>query len=184
MKLCECGCGLEAPIAEVTRPSIGYVKGEPVRFRRGHNTRVRVRPIEERFWEKVEKSDGCWVWTASQTSTGYGQFLVSGCPRKAHRVAYELVVGPIPAGLVIDHLCRNRLCVNPSHLEPVTHRVNILRGTAPSVLAALRTHCVNGHEYTPGNTYFNRRGTQAGRRRCRICTLEANRRSQQRSTSS
>lgn len=87
------------------------------------------RPLEERFWEKVEPTGFCWNWTAS-TRNGYGQISVGGRKGRiagAHRVAYELLIGPIPDGLVIDHLCRNTLCVNPDHLEPVTVRENALR---------------------------------------------------------
>lgn len=87
---------------------------------------------EERFWAKVDRRDGgdCWPWLGTTTSTGYGLF---GVPREdrtvgAHRYAYELVVGPIPTGLELDHLCRVRNCVNPAHLEPVTHAENLRRG--------------------------------------------------------
>jgi hypothetical protein len=129
--------------------------------------------LAERFWSKVDKSTGsdCWLWTASLGTTGYGQFTLTEngkrSTRKAHRVAYELAVGPIPVDLVIDHLCRQLKCVRPDHLEPVTVRVNTQRGnavTAATERALKRTHCRNGHEYTPSNTY-----TYNGRRRCRTC---------------
>ena len=97
----------------------------------------RKTPLADRFWSKVQKQEsGCWIWTGTRTRDGgYGQIRLPGLyapligpMRLAHRVAYELLVGPIPAGLVLDHLCRNRRCVNPAHLEPVTQRVNIQRG--------------------------------------------------------
>lgn len=99
---------------------------------------VNRRPLEERFWEKVEKMapDGCWFWLAS-TRNGYGQIgqWSKGTIDYAHRVAYEMLVGPIPAGLVLDHICRNPSCVNPAHLEPVTQAENLRRGAGrPGVL--------------------------------------------------
>lgn len=94
------------------------------------------RPMSERFWEKVDKKgeDDCWLWTASHDHLGYGRFYVNDLKRKtgAHRVAYELVIGPIPPRLVIDHLCKNPPCVNPKHLEPVPQYENICRGSSHS----------------------------------------------------
>lgn len=90
-----------------------------------------TRPADERFWEKVEKGgpDDCWLWTANKTApNGHGRFLGPDGQIMAHRYAYEALVGPIPEGLVIDHLCRVRLCVNPDHLEPVTAEENTRRG--------------------------------------------------------
>jgi hypothetical protein len=125
--------------------------------------------IEDRFWPKVEVGD-CWEWTAATDEGGYGIFAVPprGRSDRAHRVAWRMLVGEIPAGTELDHLCRNHLCVNPDHLEPVTHRVNMRRG-----LHATKTHCVNGHEYTPKNTYI----TPKGSRSCRAChTIRSSRR--------
>lgn len=119
----------------------------------------------ERLWSKVKKTEGCWTWTASIGSGGYGQMRLGTKTVRAHRLAYELVVGPIPEGLVIDHLCRNRACVRPDHLEPVTARENTLRGETLAAANVLKTHCAKGHEYTEANTV--KQGD--GKRRCREC---------------
>lgn len=117
---------------------------------------------DERFWRKVQGPDplGCWTWAGSLNRAGYGQFTLRG-PRNvmAHRYAYEALIGPIPDGLTIDHLCRNKACLNPWHLEPVPNGVNIRRGGN-----AVKTHCPRGHEYRAENTYLYR-----GSRYCRTC---------------
>ena len=127
----------------------------------------------ERFWPKVSRTPTCWVWTAARDTRGYGLFWLNRRWIGAHRFAYEADRGPIPPGLELDHLCRNKQCVRPSHLEPVTHRENTVRAVpykhharGPRV-----THCRAGHEYTPANTK-----THLGRRSCRACANEANRR--------
>lgn len=122
--------------------------------------------LEERFWEKVTKTATCWVWGGKQRE-GYGRFTVGGNGRdkQAHRVAFELLVGQIPEGLTLDHLCRNRLCVNPKHLEPVTNKENILRGTGPSAHNSRKTTCPQGHQYD----YAVAKGTHGTSRRCRTC---------------
>ncbi len=120
----------------------------------------------ERFWAKVDKTaeNGCWNWTAGKIPQGYGQFnLTHKTACKAHRFAYIALVGPIPDGLVLDHLCRNRACVNPDHLEPVTQGTNARRGDAGAHNAS-KTHCPAGHPYSDANTEHARRG-----RRCRTC---------------
>lgn len=119
---CECGCGLPVTIANYSRKDRGIVAGQYVRFIRGHTAHAPHRPVDERFWSKVNKTETCWLWTAALDRHGYGVFGVAkgrGSAR-AHRVAYELVNGPIPGSLPLDHLCRVRACVNPAHLEPVT----------------------------------------------------------------
>lgn len=127
----------------------------------------------DRFWSKVEPEevDGCWQWAAGKSSNGYGRFSVYRdeelLSEYAHRVVYEMMVGEIPAGLVIDHLCRNRSCVNPYHLEPIPRGLNVLRGEASSAKAARRGACVRGHEYTEENTYIFR-----GARQCKTCSNE------------
>lgn len=119
--------------------------------------------VEERFWRHVDKTEGgCWLWTG-QKWLGRGYFNVAGRNVKAHRYAYELLVGPIPDGLTIDHLCATPACVNPEHLEPVTLAVNISRNRDRN------THCRRGHAYTPSNTYEYTRSDGYRGRQCRAC---------------
>lgn len=126
-----------------------------------------------RFWSKVRVIGDCWVWLASLNSRGYALFSVEGRARLAHRVAYEALVGPIPDGLTIDHLCRIKRCVNPAHMEPVSVLENIQR----AYLANRPSHCPRGHEYTPENTHvkLRRTGPMAGQinRTCRACERAA-----------
>jgi hypothetical protein len=126
--------------------------------------------VEQRFWEKVNKTDTCWLWTAYLSPRGYGHFVsgVTGSSRLAHRISYELLVGKIPDGLVLDHLCRVPACVNPSHLEPVTNAENIRRGVA-GLRNKSKTRCPRDHEYTPENTVFRSRTRGGVNRVCRIC---------------
>ena len=121
---------------------------------------------KKRFWTRVQKTDGCWIWKASTESNGYGCILIRRKAQVAHRLAYEWTKGPIPEGKELDHLCRNRRCVNPDHLEPVTCRENILRGNAPSAKQARQTHCKRGHPLFGSNLYLEPNGR---RRRCRQC---------------
>lgn len=113
------------------------------------------RPLLERLMEKVRvEPGGCWVWTGWLTQAGYAMINAGGTNGKAlraHRVSYEAHVGPIPDGLVLDHLCRNRACLNPAHLEPVTASENVMRGEGPPARNARRTHCAHGHPLSGEN---------------------------------
>lgn len=124
-------------------------------------------PVAARFWAKVEAQGQCWIWTAAKVGKGYGHFNQGGKPKMilAHRWAYEAMVSEIPEGLELDHLCRNKACVNPDHLEPVTHAINVARNpNAINNTCGLITHCPAGHEYNDANTRLYR-----GRRHCRLC---------------
>ncbi len=121
-----------------------------------------------RFWSKVDKSgegQGCWEWTAYKSPEGYGRSRL-GKKRLAHRIAYELLVGPVPEGLQLDHLCRNRSCVNPAHLEPVTSRENTARGITLAAAQSALTHCVRGHGFGGDNLQYRANGRA---RTCRMC---------------
>ena len=120
-----------------------------------------------RFLRHTAVTDNCWTWTGS-LARGYGRFFVDGKSLFAHRFAYEHYVGPIPEGLELDHLCRNTACVNPAHLEPVTHAENIRRGDVALGIRSAKSHCKNGHEFTPENTVPRLRNG-AVHRRCRKC---------------
>jgi hypothetical protein len=142
------------------------------------------RRAEARFWPKIDRFGPtpdhapelgpCWLWTAAKNNNGYGTFtlFLEGQRRKVlpHRWLYELVKGPIPPGLEVDHLCNTRACLRPSHLRPATHRENTLRGNSVSAQMARKTHCKHGHEFTPENTV-----QEAAGRRCRACRLNRQR---------
>lgn len=174
-------CGMAFSFSSSNTPGI-YCSQKCSAVYRG---RLARRPIEERFWEKVNK-DGpvssfrpdlgpCWLWMGAHRKRGDGNLqlgLRSNGTRASvfsHIFAYTLLRGPVPEGLELDHLCRLPQCVNPDHLEPVTHRENVRRGLG----GVLKTHCPSGHTYDTENTYYR---TVNGYRICRACRRERDRR--------
>lgn len=185
MKTCE-RCGKE--LIKRIRPGTTYSSESEQQWlkRRFCNkqcatTGVAPRPLAERFFAKIQITPTCWYWLGYIAPNGYGEIAQGGKyggARRTHCVAYELLVGPVPEGLELDHLCHNadklcrggntcphRRCVNPAHLEPVTRRENLRRGRS---YWALRTHCSNGHLYTDANTRIRIRQGIA-RRVCKTC---------------
>lgn len=118
----------------------------------------------DRFWSRVIKTEDCWYWAGYVNPNGYATVYVLPKKEYVHRVSYELANGKIPEGLVIDHLCGNKICVNPVHLEAVTQKENVHRSLDP--------FCANGHEKTPDNVYLR----ASGKRECRVCCRERSRR--------
>lgn len=118
--------------------------------------------------------DECWLYAGQQFGGGYGRIdswlkdLKKSKTYLAHRVMYENCVGPIPEGLVLDHLCRNTICINPDHLEPVTDAENLRRGVGEAARNSKKTHCIRGHEFSPGNTRLIHKGKDLNRA-CREC---------------
>lgn len=170
MKICAIpGCG---------RPASGehrYCGAHASRWQKHKNFDTpKKKTPEDRFWEKVQKTETCWNWKGAADQKGYGRFgIKQGLIVLAHRFSYELLVGPIPVGLTLDHLCRNPSCVNPAHLEPVTLSENLRRSTfhekAKEWQAGI-THCPKGHLLSGDNLYLHN-----GHRHCIKCDREATR---------
>jgi hypothetical protein len=135
--------------------------------------RVHSHSWREAWLRRVVIDDGCWEWIGRHDSNGYGTYRLGARnqPRKAHRIGYELFVGPIPHGLTLDHLCMNKGCVRPSHLEAVTHLENVRRAR---VVYGPRTHCRQGHEFTPANTATYHPKDRYSYRKCRTCVAAQN----------
>lgn len=145
--LCQCGCGRQTEIAPTTRADRGWIKGQPKRFVGHHAVRLCGVALNlDEAWE-LDHATGCWIWQRA-TAGGYGYVRVQGVLHPAHRVFYERQHGRIPEGLHIDHLCRNRRCVNPDHLEPVTCAQNVRRGAnvrlTEEIVAEIRSRRANG----------------------------------------
>lgn len=135
------------------------------------------RPLLDRLMGRIEARGSCWQWIGRLDVGGYGVGWVhdetqKGLSRKAHRLVWETLVGPIPTGLTLDHLCRNRACVNPMHLDPVSQRTNILRGEGLAARNALKVACPKGHPYDESNTRLE----YGGRRVCIECARAKGRR--------
>lgn len=130
--------------------------------------------VWERIDKKVQQDGDCWRWTAARDTTGYGRIVYERKLWPAHRLVYTLLVGEVPRGLVLDHLCRNRWCVNPYHLDPVTDAVNFSRAPDPNRRKKEQSHCKNGHPFEGRNLIMRRNGC----RDCRACGLEQARRYQ------
>ncbi len=150
--LCECGCGEKTSLAPQTHEGKGWVKGKPLRFVRGHANKGRRMHGREDY--KVNPETGCWEWLGG-TSRGYGWGRFDGANRVVHIYYYERLVGPVPSGLQLDHLCRNRRCCNPDHLEPVTQIENLRRGAGTKlkkedveeILVSDETHAALGRHF-------------------------------------
>jgi HNH endonuclease len=132
--------------------------------------------VEERFWNHVEVTESCWLWTGALNQYGYGNFVVKASrPTKnigAHRFSHLIFKGPIPKGKEIDHLCKVRRCIHPQHIESVTHRENLMRGETLGALNARKTHCYKGHSLSGDNLLIKYNGFRS----CRVCQKKKNRR--------
>jgi hypothetical protein len=131
--LCECGCGQQTPLAKTNSKRFGHVKGQPLRFVKGHQ---RLTSLAEYLVQDCGYSSPCWVWQRYKNKAGYGRMFLDGRARFAYKVYYERAKGLVAPGFEIDHLCRNRACVNPDHLEAVRREINVQRGALAKLAAA------------------------------------------------
>lgn len=156
------------------------------RLWRYHGTPTpKVLTPEDRFWSHVDKSGDCWLWTLGCNPEGYADLKIDGKTWRGHRYAYELLVGPIPERLHLDHICHDpdtcklsrtcphRRCVNPAHLRPSTAKANVLRGNTLPAANVVKTHCPQGHPYDGANLYHS---ATTNRRHCRTCARDRARR--------
>lgn len=163
----EAGCGADAKKRGYCEPHyyVAIKSGALQKIRP-----VKVKDWRINFWNRVDKDteSGCWIWGGATDRHGYGSVTINYKRHKAHRLAFELLKGPLIVGMSLDHLCRNPSCVNPDHLEQVTQLENVRRGDAMWVNGlrnAQKTHCKKGHAYTADNTYRPKNGGRA----CRKC---------------
>lgn len=129
-------------------------------------------PLSVRLWGRIKRDGECWIWKREKTQR-YGTIKHDCKLYMVHRLSYELLISKIPDGCELDHLCRNTFCINPHHLEPVTHKENILRGVGQCAINARKTHCIRGHPLSGKNLKI----TTSGSRRCRICKYVNDRKS-------
>lgn len=173
---CECGCGGKTNIPTETNRSIGRIKGQPMRFLAGHSSRLTRRTGPDWSYEDRGHTTPCKIWQHGLNAGGYGRIGVGpGKQQYTHIVEWEAANGPVPDGLELDHLCRQRACGEATHLEAVTHAENVARGLAGATGRAhqlAKTHCPQGHPYAGDNLYVSR----DGKRHCRECRRAVNRR--------
>lgn len=132
---------------------------------------------EQRFWSQVRKTKKCWNWCGSKMGLGYGRIFVKGKSIVAHRFSYMLLKGSIRKGLELDHLCRNKKCVNPSHLEAVSHKENCLRGRSFTAFHAAKKYCKRGHKFNSKNTrMIVHKNRLSPARNCKLCAKITNKR--------